>query len=82
MERVGSLPPDTGVRRGTTTSGMLGARIASVLTILILISSRVIMQRLRIHGLLRDGQAVMFVDPWTQNTRVHFLETSMIIESY
>lgn len=59
---------------------MLGARIASILTILILICSRVMMLRQRIYGLLRYSQAVMFVEPWTQDTSVHFLETSMIIK--
>jgi hypothetical protein len=59
---------------------MLGARIASILTILILISCRIKLRMLRIYGLLRDSQAVMFVEPWTQDTSVHFLETSMIIK--
>ena len=59
---------------------MLGARIASILTILILISCRIKLRMLRIYGLLRDSQAVMFVEPWTQDTCVHFLETSMIIK--
>ena len=77
MERVRRLP-STRVRRGT--SGLLGTWIAPILTILILISSRVRMRRLGIHGLLGYRQAVMFVDSWTQDTRVHFLETSMIIK--